>query len=258
VRGGTRQAGERCPCLAPPALPLRAPTRAHALLSKRIRVVIQQQKERSNWLHSSCGPPPNGGQRAAARLANLAPCLHMQPSFGRPRPRSYPRWAQGNMIASQHGCAGGLTASRGRLIGARSGRLQPRRRAQAGRSAQLKCMAFKDWFSKTSSGKATGEASTAQSRSSNRRDFLEARQLSLFEIFDGDTFKFDIPDYQRPYQWRSKQVRRCSASQPPMRPPAPPTVDPPLPRRAACRCLSCSTTCRQHSSTAASTSWAPS
>ncbi len=39
-----------------------------------------------------------------------------------------------------------------------------------------------------------------------RRDFLEARQVSLFELFTGTAFKFDIPDYQRPYSWRPKQV----------------------------------------------------
>ena len=31
--------------------------------------------------------------------------------------------------------------------------------------------------------------------------------MSLFELVDGDAYKFDIPDYQRPYSWRSKQVR---------------------------------------------------
>lgn len=31
--------------------------------------------------------------------------------------------------------------------------------------------------------------------------------MSLFELFSGDTWKFDIPDYQRPYSWRPKQVR---------------------------------------------------
>jgi hypothetical protein len=41
----------------------------------------------------------------------------------------------------------------------------------------------------------------------SRRDFLEARQVSLFELFSGAAFKFDIPDYQRPYSWRPKQAR---------------------------------------------------
>lgn len=40
-----------------------------------------------------------------------------------------------------------------------------------------------------------------------RRDFLEARQVSLLELFSGSAFKFDVPDYQRPYSWRHKQVR---------------------------------------------------
>ena len=39
-----------------------------------------------------------------------------------------------------------------------------------------------------------------------RRDFLEARQVSLFELFTGPNFLFDVPDYQRPYSWRPRQA----------------------------------------------------
>lgn len=31
-------------------------------------------------------------------------------------------------------------------------------------------------------------------------------QVSLFQLFDGSNFKFDIPPYQRSYSWRTKQV----------------------------------------------------
>lgn len=33
-----------------------------------------------------------------------------------------------------------------------------------------------------------------------RRDFLEAKQVSVYQLFDNDDFKFDIPLYQRPYR----------------------------------------------------------
>ncbi|MEW5317537.1 MAG: hypothetical protein WDW38_008825 [Sanguina aurantia] len=39
-----------------------------------------------------------------------------------------------------------------------------------------------------------------------RRDFLEAKQVSVYQLFDNDDFKFDIPLYQRPYSWRTKHV----------------------------------------------------
>jgi len=55
----------------------------------------------------------------------------------------------------------------------------------------------------TASRRAAGAAPRA---AAPRRDFLEARQVSLFELFTGTAFKFDIPDYQRPYSWRPKQV----------------------------------------------------
>jgi len=38
------------------------------------------------------------------------------------------------------------------------------------------------------------------------RDFLEVRQASLFELFDGEAFTFTVPVYQRPYSWKHKQV----------------------------------------------------
>lgn len=39
----------------------------------------------------------------------------------------------------------------------------------------------------------------------SKRDFLEARQVSIFSLFDGEEFKFDVPVYQRPYAWGTKQ-----------------------------------------------------
>ncbi len=71
----------------------------------------------------------------------------------------------------------------------------------------MRCVAFRDWFAKRESTADTPADSASKSGGGSKRDFLEARQLSLFELFDGDTWKFDIPNYQRPYQWRSKQVR---------------------------------------------------
>ncbi|KAF8068268.1 hypothetical protein HT031_001955 [Scenedesmus sp. PABB004] len=49
-------------------------------------------------------------------------------------------------------------------------------------------------------------AASAASAKGARRDFLEARQLSLYELFDGSNFVLDVPEYQRPYAWRAKQV----------------------------------------------------
>jgi hypothetical protein len=31
-------------------------------------------------------------------------------------------------------------------------------------------------------------------------------QVSLFQLFDSSDYKFDIPTYQRPYAWRTKQI----------------------------------------------------
>ncbi|KAG1668863.1 hypothetical protein FOA52_004958 [Chlamydomonas sp. UWO 241] len=38
------------------------------------------------------------------------------------------------------------------------------------------------------------------------RDYLEARQMSIYQLLDSDEMKFDIPVYQRPYSWHTKQV----------------------------------------------------
>lgn len=56
--------------------------------------------------------------------------------------------------------------------------------------------------------------SSASARPAPRRDYLEARQVSLFQLFDGNDFMFDIPAYQRPYSWRNKQVGGWAAGQP--------------------------------------------
>lgn len=31
-------------------------------------------------------------------------------------------------------------------------------------------------------------------------------QVSIYQLLDSDEMKFDIPVYQRPYSWQSKQV----------------------------------------------------
>jgi hypothetical protein len=78
-----------------------------------------------------------------------------------------------------------------------------------GRAQCMQVFAYRD---KTESGRsrsATSSSAPAPSQASSnssRRDFIEARQVSLFELFDGENFKFDIPEYQRPYSWRVKQV----------------------------------------------------
>jgi hypothetical protein len=40
----------------------------------------------------------------------------------------------------------------------------------------------------------------------NSNSLLDVRQVSLFELFDGEAFTFTVPVYQRPYSWRHKQV----------------------------------------------------
>jgi hypothetical protein len=35
---------------------------------------------------------------------------------------------------------------------------------------------------------------------------IARRQVSLYQLFDGQEFRFDIPAYQRPYSWTVKQV----------------------------------------------------
>ncbi|GIL65536.1 hypothetical protein Vafri_19284 [Volvox africanus] len=109
-------------------------------------------------------------------------------------------------------------ASRGVCHGMRSSRpvRQPR----------LGVCAFKDWFNglvqqqkepQTQSQPATQTATQEQPNSTQfspqsqpksvpKRDFLEARQVSLFQLFDSSEYKFDIPTYQRPYAWRTKQI----------------------------------------------------
>eukprot|EP00775_Hariotina_reticulata_P010010 gene10010-10164_t len=80
--------------------------------------------------------------------------------------------------------------------------------------------AFKEWDNQRAG--PTGNTSTSYISTSRRsstsrdpgttggtaarRDFLEARQISLYELFDGNNFQLDIPDYQRPYAWKAKQV----------------------------------------------------
>jgi len=75
-----------------------------------------------------------------------------------------------------------------------------------------------DWFvAKTAGGFSLpptgdaggGGAAAGLPRSAPKRDFLEARQVSLFQLFDGNEYIFDIPSYQRPYAWRQKQVREA-------------------------------------------------
>jgi hypothetical protein len=44
------------------------------------------------------------------------------------------------------------------------------------------------------------------------RDFLEARQVSLYELFDGSQYQLDVPEYQRPYAWRAKQASTSSTN----------------------------------------------
>ncbi|GAX73020.1 hypothetical protein CEUSTIGMA_g472.t1 [Chlamydomonas eustigma] len=39
-----------------------------------------------------------------------------------------------------------------------------------------------------------------------KRDYLEARQMSIYQLLDSEDMKFDIPVYQRPYSWQTKQM----------------------------------------------------
>ncbi|GLI60007.1 hypothetical protein VaNZ11_002069 [Volvox africanus] len=94
------------------------------------------------------------------------------------------------------------------------------------RQPRLGVFAFKDWFTglvqqqkepQSQSQPATQTATQEQPNSTQfspqsqpksvpKRDFLEARQVSLFQLFDSSEYKFDIPTYQRPYAWRTKQI----------------------------------------------------
>lgn len=128
----------------------------------------------------------------------------------------------------------------------------------------MQIVAYRD---KTESGRSRSVTSTQApsntGSTSSRRDFIEARQVSLFELFDGDYFKFDIPEYQRPYSWRVKQVgprlwtpriysgptvcAAADASQPT------PKVD--HMHQHHCRCTSCYETSEQLMRPVRSTSW---
>lgn len=37
-------------------------------------------------------------------------------------------------------------------------------------------------------------------------DVRTHRQVSLYNLFSGREYQFDVPHYQRPYSWRTKQV----------------------------------------------------
>ncbi|GIL83097.1 hypothetical protein Vretimale_11387 [Volvox reticuliferus] len=94
------------------------------------------------------------------------------------------------------------------------------------RQPRLGVCAFKDWFTglvqqhkepQSQSQPATQTVTQEQPNSTHfpplsqlksapKRDFLEARQVSLFQLFDSSEYKFDIPTYQRPYAWRTKQI----------------------------------------------------
>ncbi|GLC33427.1 hypothetical protein PLESTM_000070100 [Pleodorina starrii] len=120
-------------------------------------------------------------------------------------------------------------------IGLRSGVSQSRVRSCIGlrssRPVRQPCLgvcAFKDWFaglvqqsrepqqpqhSQQSSATAVHEPPAAAPQAlqpapkiAPKRDFLEARQVSLSQLFDSSDYKFDVPTYQRPYAWRTKQI----------------------------------------------------
>jgi hypothetical protein len=65
-----------------------------------------------------------------------------------------------------------------------------------------------DWDSRRSSSNNGGGGEQRKNDKQAKRDFLEARQVSLYELFDGSAFLLDVPEYQRPYAWKAKQVRR--------------------------------------------------
>lgn len=70
-----------------------------------------------------------------------------------------------------------------------------------GRLNRLQVLAFRELDSRRASTSSSNGAGKARSR-----DFLEARQISLYELFDGQQYQLDVPEYQRPYAWRAKQV----------------------------------------------------
>lgn len=60
--------------------------------------------------------------------------------------------------------------------------------------------------SQDSSISATISPAPALAPATPKRDFLEARQVSLYNLFDGREFAFDLPCYQRPYSWQTRHV----------------------------------------------------
>uniref|UniRef100_A0A383VA23 GmrSD restriction endonucleases N-terminal domain-containing protein n=1 Tax=Tetradesmus obliquus TaxID=3088 RepID=A0A383VA23_TETOB len=76
-----------------------------------------------------------------------------------------------------------------------------------------KVLAFREWDSKRHASTTSNSSSTSNGTTSKapRRDFLEARQISLYELFDGSQYQLDVPEYQRPYAWRAKQVQELLA-----------------------------------------------
>ncbi|KAG2436156.1 hypothetical protein HYH02_011660 [Chlamydomonas schloesseri] len=121
-------------------------------------------------------------------------------------------------LSKANGLHGSLPASSHRL----SCPVHPRR-PRTSRSLRLGVSAF-DWFGSLSKNKqqpsstatapreegsaalATPVAAPAPTAPAPKRDFLEARQVSLFQLFDSSEFVFDVPAYQRPYAWRTKQI----------------------------------------------------
>lgn len=89
--------------------------------------------------------------------------------------------------------------------------LGPRVRVPGSRTKRLlNVVAFRErsleWDSRRSSSQSSPQQQASNSNSHAKRDFLEARQVSLYELFDGNAFLLDVPEYQRPYAWRAKQV----------------------------------------------------
>ena len=83
------------------------------------------------------------------------------------------------------------------------------RACRGGRRPGLRVAAFKDWFSNfvVTPKEQANPAGTALNNVSlsninykpppPKRDFLEARQVSVYQLFDSDEYKFNIPVYQR-------------------------------------------------------------
>ncbi len=86
--------------------------------------------------------------------------------------------------------------------------LGPRVRVPGSRTKRLlNVVAFRERSLEWDSRRSSSNQQQANNSSSHaKRDFLEARQVSLYELFDGNAFLLDVPEYQRPYAWRAKQV----------------------------------------------------